>query len=68
MFDPNYRYEITNKMIKHRHHITPYAGRTVTGQVQHTFVRGHHVYQQDQFINAPVGRPLLKGQLLKGQL
>jgi allantoinase len=63
VFDPNAEFTITNEMIKHRHHITPYAGRKVTGQVQHTFVRGHHVYQQDEFINAPVGRPLLKGRL-----
>jgi len=63
VFDPNAEFTITNEMIKHRHHITPYAGRKVIGQVQHTFVRGHHVYQQDQFINAPVGKPLLKGQL-----
>jgi len=63
VFDPHTEFTITNEMIKHRHHITPYAGRTVTGQVQHTFVRGHHVYQQDEFINTPVGRPLLKGQL-----
>ncbi len=63
VFDSNAQFTITNEMIKHRHHITPYAGRTVSGQVQHTFVRGHHVYQQDQFINAPKGRPLLKGKL-----
>ncbi len=63
VFDANAQFTITNEMIKHRHHITPYAGRTVIGQVQHTFVRGHHVYQQDQFINAPFGRPLLKGKL-----
>jgi len=63
IFDPDFSYTITNEMIKHRHNITPYAGREVTGQVLHTFVRGHHVYQQDEFINKPVGRPLLKGQL-----
>ncbi len=63
VFDPNKAFTISNEMIKHRHHITPYAGRTVTGQVLHTYVRGHHVYQQDQFINAPKGRPLLKGKL-----
>jgi len=63
VFDPNAEFTITNEMIKHRHNITPYAGRKVTGQVQHTFVRGHHVYQQDEFINKPKGRPLLKGQL-----
>jgi allantoinase len=63
VFDPNAEFTITNEMIKHRHNITPYAGRKVTGQVQHTYVRGHHVYQQDEFINAPKGRPLLKGKL-----
>ncbi len=67
VFDPNAEFTITNEMIKHKHHITPYAGRKVTGQVQHTFVRGHHVYQQDEFINTPKGRPLLKGKL-KGKL
>ncbi|PCH94349.1 MAG: allantoinase AllB [Gammaproteobacteria bacterium] len=64
VFDPDHSYTITNDMIKHRHNITPYVGRRVTGQVQHTFVRGHHVYQQDKFINAPIGKPLLKGQLV----
>jgi len=63
VFDPNAQFTITNEMIKHRHNITPYAGRKVTGQVAHTFVRGHHVYQQDEFINQPKGRPLLKGKL-----
>jgi len=63
VFDPNEQFTITNEMIKHRHNITPYAGRKVTGQVAHTFVRGHHVYQQDEFINQPKGRPLLKGKL-----
>jgi allantoinase len=63
VFDPNTEFTITNEMIKHRHNITPYAGRKVVGQVQHTFVRGHHVYQQDQFMNTPKGRPLLKGKL-----
>jgi allantoinase len=63
VFDPTIEFTITNEMIKHRHNITPYAGRKVSGQVQHTFVRGHHVYQQDEFINTPKGRPLLKGKL-----
>ncbi|GHB69150.1 allantoinase [Psychrosphaera saromensis] len=63
VFDPDAEFTITNEMIKHRHNITPYAGRKVTGQVLHTYVRGHHVYQQDEFINEPKGRPLLKGRL-----
>jgi len=62
VFDPHAQFTITNEMIKHRHNITPYAGRSVLGQVQKTFVRGQLVYQQDEFINAPIGRPLLKGK------
>ena len=62
VFDANKSYTITNDMIKHRHNITPYAGRRMTGQILHTYVRGHHVYQQDEFLDSPVGRPLLKGQ------
>jgi allantoinase len=63
IFDENIGYTITNDMIKHRHNITPYAGRKVVGRVNHTYVRGFHVYQQDEYINSPIGRPLLKGQL-----
>lgn len=63
VFDAAAEFTITNEMIKHRHNITPYAGRKVVGRVEHTYVRGHHVYQQDEFIHSPKGRPLLKGQL-----
>jgi allantoinase len=63
VFDPNAKFTISNEMIKHRHHITPYAGRIVSGQVEKTFVRGQLVYQQDKFLDAPIGRALLKGQL-----
>jgi len=63
VLDPNKEFTITNEMIKHRHNITPYAGRRVVGQVEKTFVRGELVYQQDEFMNAPVGKPLLKGRL-----
>jgi allantoinase len=63
VFDPNAQFTITNEMIKHRHNITPYAGRKVFGQVEKTFVRGHLVYQQDMYLDSPIGKPLLKGQL-----
>jgi len=63
VFDPNTEFTISNDMIKHRHKITPYAGRQVKGQILQTYVRGHLVYQNDEFIDSPVGRPLLKGKL-----
>lgn len=63
VFDDEIEYQITNDMIKHRHKITPYEGRTVCGQVNKTYLRGQLVYADDAFQNAPVGKPLLKGQL-----
>ncbi|MEW6982093.1 allantoinase AllB [Colwelliaceae bacterium 6471] len=63
VFDDASRFVITNEMIKHKHKITPYVGREVCGVIKQTFVRGRQVYGDDQFINKPIGKPLLKGHL-----
>ena len=68
VFDENSLFEISNDMIKHRHKITPYVGRKVLGVVKQTFVRGHLVFDDayannKQFINTPIGKPLLKHEL-----
>ncbi|SFC68544.1 allantoinase AllB [Pseudoalteromonas denitrificans] len=62
VFDDVTEYKITNEMIKHKNKITPYEGRTVTGLVERTYLRGQIVYDNDKFINKPVGQPLLKGR------
>jgi len=63
VFDDAKEYEITNAMIKHKNKITPYEGRTVVGEVLTTYLRGQKVYHNDQFLNSPVGQPLLKGRV-----
>lgn len=65
VFDPNTEYNINNDMIKHRHKITPYAGKQVSGEVLKTYLRGQLVYEKSKadngiFINGPLGKPLLK--------
>ncbi|MCX4029522.1 allantoinase AllB [Endozoicomonas sp. SM1973] len=65
VFDPAVHYPITQKLIKHRHKITPYAGKRVTGEVLTTYLRGEIIYAKNKdnnglFINGPFGRPLLK--------
>jgi len=62
VFDETQSFTISNQMIKHRHKITPYIGREVTGVIKQTYVRGKLVYSNDQFIETPIGKPLLKGQ------
>jgi allantoinase len=71
VFDEKSHFEISSDMIKHRHKITPYVGRTVFGVVKQTYVRGQKVFDTDvdtgadkgQFINLPIGRPLLRHEV-----
>ncbi len=63
VFDDEKEYEITNAMIKHKNKITPYEGRTVTGEVVTTYLRGQVVYTDDSFMDSPKGQPLLKGKV-----
>jgi allantoinase len=59
VFDPEASYQIDPQMIKYRHKITPYAGRKVKGVVERTYVRGQAVYQDNELIGRPVGKPIL---------
>jgi allantoinase len=62
IFDDEKQYSISTDMIKHKHKITPYVGKTVQGEILRTYVRGHLVYREGDFVKKPVGKPLLKGQ------
>ena len=62
VFDDNANYKITTEMIKHKHKITPYVGKQVTGKVLQTYLRGELVYCDDEMVDLPQGQPLLKGQ------
>lgn len=50
---------ITAEAIHHRHKLTPYAGQTLRGKVEKTFLRGMVAYENGQFSDAPTGQPLL---------
>ncbi|MEH6591897.1 MAG: allantoinase AllB [Halioglobus sp.] len=63
VFDDAGEYLITADIIKYRHKITPYEGRTVTGLVKRTYLRGQTVYQAGEITGSPRGKPLLKHQL-----
>ncbi|MFT4825678.1 MAG: allantoinase, partial [Cryomorphaceae bacterium] len=63
VFDDDGEYLITADIIKYRHKITPYEGKTVQGIVRSTYVRGTKVYAEGKLIGEPVGKPLLKHKL-----
>jgi allantoinase len=63
VFDDDGEYLITPDIIKYRHKITPYEGKTVKGLVQRTYVRGAMVYSNGELQGPPVGLALLRHEL-----
>jgi allantoinase len=59
VFDPDAEFVVEPGSLYHRHPITPYAGRTLRGTVERTYVRGNLVYDRGSF-SEPAGRPLLR--------
>lgn len=56
VFDPETTFTVEASRVLHRHPLTPYAGRTLSGVVEMTFVRGQKVYERDAEPSRPVGR------------
>ncbi len=59
-FDPDTAYVVDAARLQHRHPVTPYAGRTLTGRVRQTWLRGTALLGAES--GAPDGEPV--GRLL----
>jgi allantoinase len=59
-FDPEESYVVDAARLQHRHPVTPYAGRTLTGRVRQTWLRGTSLLDAESL--APDGEPV--GRLL----
>ena len=58
-FDPDESYIVDPARLQHRHPITPYAGRTLTGRVRQTWLRGTSVLDEGGVPDVePVGQLL----------
>ncbi|MFJ5921703.1 allantoinase AllB [Kitasatospora sp. NPDC092948] len=55
-FDPDAEFTVRPERLHHRNPVTPYAGRTLTGQVRRTWLRGRLVDPDGE----PHGRPLFR--------
>jgi len=60
IWNPDEQFTVNATVLKHRHKITPYAGEVLSGVVQQTFLRGRKIYDGKEFVDAPVGRMLLR--------
>jgi len=55
-FDDTASFTVDPARLRHRHPVTPYAGRTLTGVVRRCWLRGSEIG------TAPAGRLLARGQ------
>ena len=68
VWDPEASFAVEPRDLHHRHKLTPYAGRTLTGVVRRTLLRGETVYdvsgvsEKDRFPGPPSGQLLQRGE------
>jgi allantoinase len=64
-FDPRETYVVDPARLYHRHPVTPYAGRKLTGRVRQTWLRGTALLDDEGLLEGdgetPVGRLLKRG-------
>jgi allantoinase len=46
IWNPDAEFRVGPELIHHRHKLTPYAGLTLQGVIEKTFLRGHLIYDQ----------------------
>ena len=62
ILDPDRRFHVDPTALHHRHKLTPYAGRELTGVVKKTFLRGQPIFDHGTFSASPQGRVLRRDQ------
>jgi len=53
--DPEKRFVVRTNLVQHRHKVTPYAGETLHGVVEATYVRGEKVWHDGRHLGNPIG-------------
>jgi allantoinase len=61
VFDPEAEWTVEAERLRHRHKLSPYAGRRLLGVVEVTYLKGEKIYENGRDIGAPAGELLLSG-------
>jgi allantoinase len=62
IWKPDEKFVVEASSIFHKHKLTPYAGRELSGVLEKTFLRGELIYERRRFpAGKPVGALLLRG-------
>jgi allantoinase len=60
--DPEAAWTVEPSALAHRHPVTPYGGRTLTGAVLRTYLRGRCIVRDGELTAAATGRPRRRGE------
>jgi allantoinase len=60
VWHPEAERTIDGRSLMHRHPLTPYEGRTLSGVVERTYLGGRRIYERGQPMSAPSGRFLTR--------
>jgi allantoinase len=61
IWNPHETFRVEPSMLYHRHKLTPYAGQTLSGVVERTYLRGLKIYERGEFSEKPTGVMLKRG-------
>ncbi|MDX6269671.1 MAG: allantoinase [Acidobacteriota bacterium] len=61
VFRPDEQFRVEPELLEHRHKLTPYAGRTLSGVVEATYLRGAKIYDRGAFMDEAAGVLLARG-------
>jgi allantoinase len=61
IWEPEAKFRVEPAQLYHRHKVTPYAGRELSGRVEATFLRGRKIFERGEFAAGPVGHVLQRG-------
>jgi allantoinase len=61
IWNPEQAFTVEPSMLHHRHKLTPYAGQTLYGVVEATYLRGEKIYERGEFQDNPRGLLIMRG-------
>jgi allantoinase len=62
IFHPEQKFSVNARDLHHRHKITPYDGRELSGVIEATYLRGRKVFDRGVFTNQRTGKALQRGE------
>ena len=60
IWNPEKEFRVEPSMIQHRHKLTPYNGRALSGVIEETYLHGRKIYDRGEFSEKPSGEMLLR--------